>query len=91
MEVEKNITKKHSLTINYGENFEVKGIVCVLEYDENQIVFKLQDNVLTIKGKGLDIASLDVEGGNAKVNGSVFGLEYSKNKEKQSVLKRIFK
>ncbi len=91
MEVEQKIAKKHSVNILYGESIEIRGIVCALEYDDNIAVFKLADNVLTIHGSNFDVKTLDVESGVAILNGSVSGLEYSKNREKQGFIKRLLK
>lgn len=91
MEIEQNIAKKHCVKINYGESVEVSGIVCALEYDESVLVFKLADNILTIRGVNFDVKTLDIEKGIAVVLGSVSGLDYSKNREKQSFVKRLLK
>lgn len=91
MEIEQKVAKKHIVNIVYGESIEVRGVVCALEYDENIAVFKLVDNILTVRGSGFDIKTLDIDSGVAVVSGAVSGLEYSKSREKQGFFKRLTK
>lgn len=91
MEVEQKVAKKHTVNIVYGESIEVRGIVCALEYDEHVAVYKLADNILTIRGNGFDVKSLDVESGVAVISGTVSSLEYATSRQKQGFFKRLLK
>ena len=91
IDVESKVSKKHNIRLAYCESIEVTGVENVLSYDEVSVVVKLSDNVLTIKGTGLDIKTLDIERGIVLVHGRVTSIVYSSSREKIGFIKRILK
>lgn len=90
-EISANIAKKHKIDIVYGECFHVTAVSNVLSCDENVIVLKLFNNVLTLKGEKFNITNLNLEGGEVFVDGVIGMLSYSKTREKTSLIKKVFK
>lgn len=91
IEVENKVSKKHNIRLAYCESIEVTGVENVLSYDEVSVCLKLSDNVLTIKGTGLDIKTLDIERGLVLVHGRVTSMVYASSREKIGFIKRILK
>ncbi len=90
-DIEKKVSKKHNIRLAYCESVEVTGVENVISYDEESVSLKLADNVLNIKGIGLDIKTLDIERGMVLINGRVSSLIYSSSREKIGFIKRLLK
>ena len=90
-DIEKKVSKKHNIRLAYCESVEVTGVENVISYDEVSVSLKLADNVLNIKGIGLDIKTLDIERGMVLINGRVSSLIYSSSREKIGFIKRLLK
>lgn len=90
-EVISSVGKKHKVNIVYNESVDLSGIESVMSYDENEVVLKTSDNILSVKGEKFNIETLDLEKGEVKISGRVASLGYSKTREKVSLLKRLIK
>ncbi len=67
----------YSLLIENG-TVEIKGITGVAHYSEKELCFVLNGGTLNIAGSGLNMESLNVEGGFALVKGEVSSVKYKK-------------
>ena len=74
---EKQLSGAHRLWIAGRKNGEVSGVSDVLSFDENEIVMDTDMGMLTIRGKGLHISKLNLEKGEAELEGQVDSLVYS--------------
>lgn len=90
---EKQLSGTHKIWISGRKMGTVTGVSDVLSFDENEILMDTDMGMLTIKGKGLHISKLNLEKGEADLEGQVDSLSYSakghrKNKER-SLLQRL--
>lgn len=90
-EVISSVGKKHKVNIVYNESVDLSGIESVMSYDENEVVLKTSDNILSVKGEKFNIETLDLEKCEVRISGRVASIGYSKTREKVGLLKRLIK
>lgn len=90
-ELEKTVVKKNIVKIVYGESVEVCGVEAVISVEPTEINLKVQGTTLTIKGKEFNVEKMVLETGEIKAQGKVESMCYDSVREKQSIIKRIFK
>ncbi len=88
-----NISKRtiHNIIMENRENLSMSGIKKVENFDENIIVLLTEMGELTIKGEKLHISKMDVDTGDLKVTGNIYGLIYNETSKGSPVFKRLFK
>ena len=90
---EKQLSGAHRIWIAGRKNGAVSGVSDVLSFDENEIVRDTDMGMLTIRGKGLHISKLNLEKGEAELEGQVDSLVYSakghKRKREGNLLQRL--
>ena len=90
---EKQLSGGHKIWISGRKNGIVTGITDVLAFDETEILMDTELGMLSIKGKGLHISKLNLEKGEADLEGQVDSLTYSakghKKKKEGSLLQRM--
>lgn len=90
---EKQLSGAHRILIIGRKNGTVSGVSDVQSFDENEIVMDTDMGMLTIRGKGLHISKLNLEKGEAELEGQVDSLVYSakghRRKKEGSLLRRL--
>ena len=85
---------KHMINIAQRQDCKITGVIDVHAFDENNILMETVDGMLAIKGSGLHVSRLNLEKGEADVNGRVDSFAYSdKNtlaKKGEGLLTRLF-
>lgn len=85
---------KHRLSMEQRRECKITGVVDVSSFDENTILMETVDGMLTIKGENLHVGRLNLEKGEADVDGMVNSLVYTdKNtfaKKGEGLLTRLF-
>ena len=81
----------HNIIMENRENLSISGIKSVENFDENMIILQSEMGELTIKGEKLHIAKMDIDTGDMRITGNIFGLIYNETSKGTSVFKRIFK
>ena len=66
----------HHLILEDRERLTVSGVEEVESFDENTIVMETAQGVLIVRGEGLHIEKLSLDGGDLKVEGMVESLSY---------------
>lgn len=66
----------HHLILEDRERLTVSGVEEVESFDENTIVMDTAQGVLIVRGEGLHIEKLSLDGGDLKVEGTVESLSY---------------
>lgn len=84
-------TKEQKLVLINRENMTVSGAKEVLSFGENIIELDTNMGMLTVKGEGLKLLSISTEEERAEISGRISSMEYKKLREKQSILKTLFK
>lgn len=86
--------KGHSLTLEERKNGRLTGIQDVHSFNENEILLLTDAGKVLIKGEQLHVKGLDLEMGEAEIEGKVNSISYlTKNaqKKEEPLLKRLFR
>ena len=75
---EKNIIPTHKIVLNNRRTGNFTGILDVLSFDINEILLETEMGMLHIKGKDLHVNRLNLEKGEADIEGEVDTMTYSK-------------
>ena len=82
----------HSAVLEGRSRLALTGVTQVDSFDEESVVCRTTKGGLVIRGRGLHIDKLNVEGGALQVQGTIDLLEYEDSGEKPAgLLARIFR
>ena len=70
----------HHLILEDRESLTVSGVEEVESFDENTIVMYTTQGTLIVRGEGLHIEKLSLDGGDLKVEGMVESLTYEESR-----------
>ena len=70
----------HHLILEDRENLTVSGVEEVESFDETTIVMYTAQGTLIVRGEGLHIEKLSLDGGDLKVEGMVESLTYEESR-----------
>lgn len=70
----------HHLILEDREDLTVSGVEEVESFDENTIVMDTAQGTLIVRGEGLHIEKLSLDGGDLKVEGMVESLTYEETR-----------
>ena len=88
-QIKNDITTKHKIILDDRKNLVMTGVTKVENINTECINCKINNSSVSITGKDLHIAKLDVDTGNVEVNGTIDNIRYLE--PKQGLFKRIFK
>ena len=92
---EKVITTKlqHNVLMESRSKLVLSGVKEVDSFEEDNVVLKTTKGNLTIRGNGMKMESYNIEVGDLVLNGDIFALVYTNDKENTSggFFSRIFK
>ena len=74
---EKNIIPTHKIVLNNRRTGYFTGILDVLSFDINEILLETEMGMLHIKGKDLHVNRLNLEKGEADIEGEIDSMAYS--------------
>lgn len=82
----------HRLTLEDRERLCVTGVEEVESFDENAIVMITDKGALIVRGVGLHIEQLSLDGGELKVDGHVDSITYEdEGRERGGLFSRLFR
>jgi sporulation protein YabP len=81
----------HRLTLDRRSRLTVSGVEEVASFDETSIRMTTRAGVLLVRGDGLHIEKLSLDGGDLLVEGAVDALIYEEVQEPVSLLSRLFR
>ena len=87
---EKKSAAIHKLMLERQKGGTITGIRDVISFDEKEILLHTEDGKLSIKG---DVKHLDLEHGELSLEGRIDSLAYlgrKKEKQEESLIKRLF-
>ena len=70
----------HHLILEDRERLTISGVEEVESFDENTIVMVTAQGMLIVRGEGLHIEKLSLDGGDLKVEGMVESLTYEEDR-----------
>ena len=74
---ENTITKSHKLILNNRHTGSFTGILDVLSFDLSEVLLETEMGMLHIKGKDLHVNRLNLEKGEADIEGEIEAMTYS--------------
>lgn len=82
----------HHIILEEREQLSVSGVEEVESFDENTIIMDTGRGTLIVRGTGLHIEKLSLDGGDLKVEGDIDSLTYEDGgREKGGFLSRLFR
>lgn len=82
----------HHIVLEGRNDLSVSGVEEVESFDENTIVMATVKGTLVVRGEGLHIEKLSLDGGDLKVEGTVDSLTYEDDgREKGGFLARLLR
>jgi len=87
---EKTLEAPHRLTLDARRRLSMTGVVEVESFDEEQVVLATTKGQLVIRGRGLHLQQLSLEGGQVTVDGDVDMLEYEQEPPAGGFFARLF-
>ena len=81
----------HKLTLNERSSLTLTGVSQVVRFEESCVVLETQLGTLVIHGKGLELKTLSIEGGQVAVNGHICAMIYQEPRQRGGVLRRLVK
>lgn len=72
----KNTAAPHSIQLEGRSKLKITGVADIENFDENEIVIKTSQGVLTVDGNEMHIEKLSLDTGDVVINGLVYGLKY---------------
>lgn len=79
----------HQITLEERASLSVSGVTEVESFDENTIVMSTARGALTVRGSGLQVEKLSLDGGDLKVEGEIDALSYEEPRAKGGWLGRL--
>lgn len=76
MKVYEQEVREHSISLDSRQKLTVSGVEEVESFDENTITMYTNHGMLLVRGEGLHIEKLSLDGGDLKVEGQVDSLSY---------------
>ncbi len=70
------VRRGSSLTLENRRKLTVSGVEEVESFDENEIRMRTGEGSLTVRGEGMKVDRLSVEGGDVNIQGSISELRY---------------
>lgn len=88
--------KKHQFTLKQRESLTVEGVVNVESFDDEQVHLETEQGMMTVRGDGIHIKELNLDGGSLQVQGFVRSIEYTGDGPRQKdrakgILGKLFK
>ena len=84
-------TNSHRLNLDQRNHLTVSGVDEVESFDESAIRMTTKGGDLLVRGRGLHIEKLSLDGGDLLVDGTVDALIYQEPEEAASFLSRLFR
>ncbi len=91
---EKKPAAFHSLMLERQKGGTITGIREVISFDEKEILLHTEEGKLSIKGEGLHVKRLNLEKGEADIEGKINSLIYlprNTPKKDEKLLNRMFR
>ena len=85
------MVKENILRLVNHNDLSITGVEKVISFSPNEVNLLTLDCEMKILGRELQTVKLDEENGDLVISGVIESIKWSDKKEKQSLLKRIFK
>lgn len=86
-----SISNGHSVTMENRSKMSLTGVIDVSSFSEDKIEIVTNMGTLTVKGKKLNVNTLNTDTGELKLTGEVKCCEYSETRNKGGMFTGLFK
>ena len=83
--------RANNLTLEGRRKLTVSGVEEVESFDENEISMRTGEGDLIVRGEGLRVDRLNVEGGDVHIHGEIAELRYEEPAPARSLWARLFR
>lgn len=80
----------HTLTLDNRRQLRLSGVTEVESFDEQTVVLHTSCGVLLIRGQGLHMQTLSIDGGQVAVDGTIISMVYEDVQKSGGILSRLF-
>lgn len=87
---EKALEHPHKLTLDSRSRLTMTGVTEVESFDEEMVVLHTTRGTLVVRGNGLHLQMLSLDGGQVHVDGTVESLTYEDNAPVGGFFSRLF-
>ena len=87
---DKALELPHKLTLDGRSRLNLTGVTDVESFDEGMVVLHTTRGTLVVRGDGLHLQMLSLDGGQVHVDGTVNSLTYEDNTQSGSFFSRLF-
>ena len=88
---ETNRVEPHELRLENRAKLSVSGVREIESFDENAVVLHTVRGVLIIRGEGLHLQTLSIDGGQVTVDGTIHSLTYEELQKAGGFFRRLFR
>ena len=90
-EEKRGSNRPHNVIMEGRKSLSVSGVTDVDSFDEQTVILYTDMGQLTVKGNGLHMERLNTDVGEVTLNGNIYGLMYTDEREKGGFLGRLFR
>lgn len=83
--------QRHHILLEHRARLAVSGVEEVERFDENELVLATCQGELVIRGEGLHIEQLSLDGGELRVEGRVDAMSYERVEQRGGLLARLLR
>lgn len=69
----------HRLTLEDRQHLSLSGVTDVDSFDDTVVLLRTNRGLMTIRGEGLQLKNLNLEGGEVRVDGTVTAIVYEQS------------
>ncbi len=87
---ERGLQLPHKLSLEERKKLTVSGVTEVVSFDEAAVVLKTGRGTLLVRGEGLHLKTLSLDGGQVAVDGTITALIYEEPRREGGFFSRLF-
>lgn len=80
----------HEMHLENRSRLSVSGVQEVESFDENTVLLQTVRGMLIVRGEGLQLHTLSIDGGQVRVEGTVHSLTYEELQKSGGFFRRLF-
>ena len=85
------VKRPNNLTLEDRTHLTVSGVEEVMSFDEREIAMRTGHGDLIVRGEGMTISKLNVEGGDVHIHGEITQLCYEEPAPERGLWARLFR
>lgn len=87
---EQALKQPHILSLDNRKKLSISGVTEVESFDETSVILHTALGTLMIRGEGLQMKTLSIDGGQVAISGTVISIAYEEPKPTGGFFSRLF-